>query len=160
MTRKPIANRSKKEGNAIATKKKPAQPKAAHPKRASRPKRAAPAKKSPILGLVEKSLDDDKAQNVVVIDLTGKSSLTDFMVIATGTSTRHVAAMAEHLRERIEAKGFATPPVEGLGQSDWVLIDAGDVVVHLFRAEVRRFYNLEKMWSDAFPESAEERIAL
>lgn len=97
---------------------------------------------------------------MVVIDLIGKSSITDFMVIATGTSTRHVASMAEHLRERVKAKGFATPPVEGLTQCDWVLIDAGDVVVHLFRAEVRRFYNLEKMWSGPLPEQPEERIAL
>lgn len=160
MTKKRIVNRSKKRGSAIATKKKSAPPRATHSKRAARPKRATPPKKSPILGLVQKSLDDDKAQNIVVIDLVGKSSLTDFMVIATGTSTRHVAAMAEHLRDRIKAKGFATPPVEGLSQSDWVLIDAGDVVVHLFRAEVRRFYNLEKMWSGLFPESGEERIAL
>jgi len=99
---------------------------------------------------------------VVVIDLIGKSSLTDYMVIATGTSTRHVAAMAEHLRERIKAKGYPSPPIEGLGQSDWVLIDAGDVVVHIFRPEVRRFYNLEKMWGGPFPEAegGEERLAL
>jgi len=99
---------------------------------------------------------------VAVIDLTGKSSLTDYMVIATGTSTRHVASMAQHLRERIKAKGYAAPPVEGLAQSDWVLIDAGDVVVHLFRPEIRRFYNLEKMWGGPFPEAGgdEERLAL
>lgn len=99
---------------------------------------------------------------MVVIDLIGKSTLTDYMVIATGTSTRHVAAMAQHLRERIKAEKFASPPIEGLAQSDWVLVDAGDVVVHLFRPEVRRFYNLEKMWGGPFPEieDSEERLAL
>jgi ribosome-associated protein len=73
------------------------------------------------------------------------------MLVASGTSMRHISAMAEHLREHIKASGHASPPVEGLHQCDWVLIDAGDVIVHLFRPEVRRFYNLEKMW--AFPEA-------
>ena len=84
------------------------------------------------------------------------------MVIATGTSTRQVAAMAEHLRERIKAGGRSSPSIEGMTQCDWVLIDAGDVVVHLFRPEVRRFYNLEKMWGGHFPEPEEtgERVAL
>ena len=75
------------------------------------------------------------------------------MVIASGTSARHIAAMAEHLRERIKAQGFAPPPIEGLTQCNWVLIDAGDVIVHLFRPEVRRFYNLEKMWAFPAPDS-------
>jgi ribosome-associated protein len=99
---------------------------------------------------------------VVVIDLLGKSSITDYLVIATGTSSRHIASMAENLRQRIKAKDYPPPPVEGLGQSDWVLVDAGDVVVHLFRPEVRRHYNLEKMWGGAFPEPEPEpeRIAL
>lgn len=94
---------------------------------------------------------------MVVLDLAEKSTLTDFMVIASGTSARHVAAMAEHLRERIKAKGYGSPPIEGLAQGDWVLIDAGDVIVHLFRPDVRRFYNLEKLW--AFP-PANSRLAL
>lgn len=90
---------------------------------------------------------------MVVLDLTGKSTLTDYMVIATGTSSRHVAAMAEHLRERLKTRGHPAPPVEGLAQGDWVLIDAGDVIIHLFRPEVRRFYNLEKLWAFPPPES-------
>jgi ribosome-associated protein len=85
--------------------------------------------------------------------MAGKSAIADFMVIATGRSQRHVASMAEHLRERVKAYSGHAVPVEGLTQADWVLVDAGDVVVHLFRPEVRAFYNLEKMWSQALPES-------
>ena len=96
---------------------------------------------------MEKSLDDDKAEDVAVIDLAGKSSLADFMVIASGTSQRQVGAMAGHLREKVKAAGYPGPPVEGLPHCDWVLLDAGDVIVHLFRPEVRAFYDLEKMWS-------------
>lgn len=95
---------------------------------------------------MEKSLDDDKAEDVAVIDLAGKSSLADFMVIASGTSQRQVGAMAEHLRERAKAAGYPGLSVEGLPHCDWVLLDAGDVIVHLFRPEVRAFYDLEKMW--------------
>jgi ribosome-associated protein len=73
------------------------------------------------------------------------------MVIATGTSTRHVATMAEHLRQRLKAAGHAAPRIEGLPHADWVLVDAGDVVVHVFRPEVRSFYNLEKMWGRGLP---------
>ena len=105
-----------------------------------------------LLALVEKSLDDDKADDVVVIDLQGISNIADYMVIATGRSQRHLGAMTEHLRGKIKAKGIITPPPEGLTRCDWVLIDAGDVIVHLFRPEVRAFYNLEKMWSQALPE--------
>jgi len=95
---------------------------------------------------VEISLDEDKAEGIVVIDLAGKSSLTDYMVIASGTSQRHVSAMADHLREQIKESGFSNVSIEGQGQCDWVLVDAGDVIVHLFRPEVREFYNIEKMW--------------
>lgn len=83
----------------------------------------------------------------MVIDLTGKTSLADFMVIANGRSQRHVSAMAEHLLEKLRAAGLRSIPAEGLNDGNWVLIDAGDVVVHLFRPEVRAFYNLEKMWA-------------
>lgn len=106
--------------------------------------------------MVEQSLDDDKGEDVVVIDLAGKSNIADFMVIATGRSSRQVAAMAEHLRDRIKAAGHVRPSVEGLPHADWVLVDAGDVVVHVFRPEVRAFYNLEKMWGLALPEGAGE----
>nr|WP_243415071.1 ribosome silencing factor [Altererythrobacter segetis] len=96
--------------------------------------------------LVLESLDDDQALDVVSIPLEGKSSIADFMVIASGRSTRQVAAIATHLAERLKARGHGSPRIEGLPAADWVLIDAGDVVVHLFRPEVRSFYNLERMW--------------
>ncbi|MCB2051915.1 MAG: ribosome silencing factor [Novosphingobium sp.] len=96
--------------------------------------------------LVLSSLDEDQAQEVVSIPLEGKSSIADFMVIASGRSTRQVAAIAQKLAERIKRAGHPAPRVEGLPAADWVLIDAGDVVVHLFRPEVRSFYNLERMW--------------
>lgn len=107
-----------------------------------------------LLSLIEKSLDDDKAQAVTVIDLDGKSSIADYMVIASGTSSRQVAAMADHLLEKMKQSGVKDATVEGLRQGDWVLIDAGDAIVHLFRPEVRGFYNLEKMWGVALPEPA------
>ena len=96
--------------------------------------------------LVLDSLDDDQALDVVSIPLEGKSSIADFMVIASGRSTRQVAAIATHLAERLKAGGHGSPRIEGLPAADWVLIDAGDIVVHLFRPEVRSFYNLERMW--------------
>jgi len=96
--------------------------------------------------LVLDSLDDDQALDVVSIPLEGRSSIADFMVIASGRSTRQVAAIATHLAERLKAGGHGSPRIEGLPAADWVLIDAGDVVVHLFRPEVRSFYNLERMW--------------
>jgi ribosome-associated protein len=92
-------------------------------------------------------LDDAKAEKIVSIDLKGKSSLGDFMVIATGRSDRHVGAIADQLRKNLKDAGVAGVRVEGLETCDWVLIDAGDILVHVFRAEVRDFYNLEKMWS-------------
>ena len=96
--------------------------------------------------LVLHSLDEDQAQDVVSIPLEGKSSIADYMVIASGRSTRQVAAIATHLAERLKKEGHGSPRIEGLPAADWVLIDAGDVVVHLFRPEVRSFYNLERMW--------------
>ena len=102
--------------------------------------------------LVLRSLDDDKAVDVVSIPLAGKSNIADYMVIASGRSTRQVAAMAEKLSERIKRELGRGVRVEGLTASDWVLIDADDVIVHLFRPEVRSFYNLERMW--AFEDSA------
>lgn len=104
-----------------------------------------------LLDLVETSLDEDKAEDLVVIDLQGKSSMADYMVIATGRSDRHVGAIADHLMRRIKEAGMGRCGAEGLPKGDWVLIDAGDIIVHLFRAEVREFYNLEKMWSMDVP---------
>ncbi|MCK5444956.1 MAG: ribosome silencing factor [Rhodospirillaceae bacterium] len=102
-----------------------------------------------LLKKVETSLEDDKAINAVVIELSGKSDIADYMVVASGTSQRHVASIADHLRENIKKSGVEKVAVEGLNQSDWVLVDCGDVIVHVFRPDVREFYNLEKMWSSA-----------
>jgi len=102
--------------------------------------------------LVLQSLDDDQAQDIVSIPLEGKTAIADHMVIASGRSTRQVAAMAQKLAERIKHGGFGHARIEGLPAADWVLIDAGDVVVHLFRPEIRAHYALEKMWSADFAE--------
>jgi ribosome-associated protein len=99
------------------------------------------------LRIVLARLDDMKAEDSVTIDLAGKSSIADFMVVASGRSNRHVAAVAENVIKELERAHVARVRVEGLRQGDWVLIDAGDVIVHLFRPEVREHYNLEKMWS-------------
>jgi ribosome-associated protein len=97
--------------------------------------------------LVLDSLDDDQAVDTISIPLAGKSSIADHMVIASGRSTRQVASMASKLADRIKGECGRSVRIEGLPTADWVLIDAGDVIVHLFRPEVRSFYNLEKMWS-------------
>ena len=92
-------------------------------------------------------LDDDKAQDVVFIDLKGKSPVADGLIVASGRSQRHVGAMADHLLRALKEAGYGKCRVEGMPSADWVLIDAGDVIVHLFRPEVRSFYNIEKIWS-------------
>ena len=97
--------------------------------------------------LILARLDDDKAQDVVVIDLKGKSPVADALVVASGRSQRHVAAMADHLLRGLKEAGYGRCRVEGLPHADWVLIDTGDVIIHLFRPEVRAFYNIEKIWS-------------
>lgn len=97
--------------------------------------------------LILKSLDDDQALEMVSIPLAGKSTIADHMVIASGRSTRQVASMAQKLAEKIKGEFHRSPRIEGLPAADWVLIDAGDVIVHLFRPEVRSFYNLERMWA-------------
>ncbi len=99
--------------------------------------------------MVETSLDVDKAENIAVIDLSGKTAIADYLVIASGTSQRHVGAMADHIQRRMKGMGLKSVAVEGLKQCDWVLIDAGDLIVHLFRPEVREFYNIEKIWINA-----------
>ena len=100
-----------------------------------------------LLRLVLKSLDDDQAIETVAIPLAGKSTIADYMVISSGRSTRQVASMAIKLAERIKQETGRSPRIEGMPSADWVLIDAGDIVVHLFRPEVRSFYNLERMWA-------------
>lgn len=99
-----------------------------------------------IKSLIEKSLDADKALNIVTIDLKDGSALADYMIIASGTSSRHVNALASKLKENLHKIGVHNIHMEGQNQSDWIVLDAGDVIVHIFRPEVREFYNLEKMW--------------
>ncbi len=102
-------------------------------------------------------LDEDKAEDIVSIDVKGKSSFADCIVVASGRSARHVGALADHLLRALKDAGYGRARVEGLPQCDWVLIDAGDVIVHLFRPEVRAYYNIEKIWS---VESAHTRAAV
>lgn len=101
---------------------------------------------SQIKTLIEQSLDADKAFDIVTIDLNKDAAFADYMIIASGTSSRHISAIAEKLKERLSVRGLKDVRLEGVSQSDWVVVDAGDVVVHLFRPEVREFYNIEKMW--------------
>lgn len=104
--------------------------------------------------MILNSLEDDKAIEPVVIDLAGKTTMADHMVVATGTSQRHLSAMAEKLMERLKAAGRDDVRAEGLGDSAWVLIDAGEVIVHLFRAETRSFYDIERLWQMTPPRPA------
>jgi ribosome-associated protein len=99
------------------------------------------------LKLVLESLDDSKAENVTSINIAGKSALGDYMVVVSGRSNRHVTAIAEHLIDDLKAEGIGQIRVEGLETGDWILIDAGDIIVHVFRPEIREFYNIEKMWA-------------
>ena len=114
---------------------------------------AAPRRDTPahdveeLLALILRSLDDDQAVEIVTIPLSGKTVIADYMVIASGRSTRQVASMAQKIAERIKAETGHLVRIEGLPTADWVLIDADDVIVHLFRPEVRSFYNLERMWA-------------
>jgi ribosome-associated protein len=98
--------------------------------------------------LITTSLDDDKAENVLTIPLLGKSAMADYMVVASGASSRQVAAMAEHLEFKLKREKVDILGLEGLRRADWVLLDANDVIVHIFRPEVREFYGLERMWVD------------
>jgi ribosome-associated protein len=126
--------------------KKPVTKRAAVKKAIAAPAKA-PAEQSDLLKRILVSLDDDKAENIVTIDLEGRSALCDAAVIASGRSSRHVGAMADHLARKLKEGGYGTRPISGQGQGDWVLVDAGDVIVHLFRPEVREYYDLEGMWS-------------
>ncbi|MCP5432333.1 MAG: ribosome silencing factor [Alphaproteobacteria bacterium] len=99
-----------------------------------------------IVSLVMETLDDNKAQDVVEIDLQGKTSIADAMVVASGRSDRHVKSIADHILRRLKEAGHGKLRSEGLAHGDWVLVDAGDVIVHVFRPEVREFYNIERMW--------------
>jgi ribosome-associated protein len=106
-----------------------------------------------LVDIIVTSLDDAKGEDIVTIDLTGKTAIADAMVIASGRSKRHVAAVAEQLIKALKEKGHRDVRVEGLETGEWVLVDAGDVIVHVFQPEIRDFYNLEKMWSAARPDT-------
>lgn len=125
--------------------------------RAKKAIRAAAPKEPTLLSRILTSLDDDKAEDIVTIDLDGRSSLADAIVIANGRSARHVSSIAEHLARRLKEAGYGTRPVDGLQSGDWVLVDAGDVIVHIFRPEVRSYYDLEGMWSVQEPRRAASR---
>ena len=120
----------------------------------SAPKRTAKAKPKGLEAVILARLDEDKAQDVVFIDIKGKSPVADGLVVASGRSARHVVAMADHLLRALKDAGLGKVRIEGLPHGDWVLIDAGDVIVHLFRPEVRSFYNIEKIWSVEPPKAA------
>lgn len=112
---------------------------------------AAPAVSTrPLIDVILECLDDAKAEDIIAVDLSGKSSLADHMVVASGRSQRHVGAVADQLINALREAGHGKPRVEGLPHCDWVLVDAGDVIVHVFRPEVREFYNIEKMWQADF----------
>ena len=138
-------NLSRRQSSAVRTSKK----KAATAR--------SPEPTESLLSRILKSLDDDKAEDIVTIDLEGRSSLADAIVIACGRSARHVSAIAEHLARRLKEAGYGTRPVDGTAQGDWALVDAGDVIVHVFRPEVREYYDLEGMWSVEEPSRAAAR---
>jgi ribosome-associated protein len=119
----------------------------------ARKPQAVPTRPSPeeVLNTVLARLEDQKATEITRINLKGKTTIADYMVVTCGRSHRHVGAIAENVVEALEKRGISNVRVEGLPHCDWVLIDASDVIVHVFRPEVREFYNLEKMWARARP---------
>lgn len=117
---------------------------------ATKAKKPQIAKINQMKDAVLSSLEDSKAEDIVAIDITGKTSISDFMIVASGRSHRHVGAVANQLAQTLKDLGNGPPRIEGMPHCDWVLVDAGDVIVHIFRPEVREFYNIEKMWSADF----------
>ena len=159
---KPTAKKSAVKSKAAAKSKTITKPKAGAKKPATKAvgaKSIAPTASRPIdqwsrnlLKMVEKSLDADKAEDIVTIDLSGKSAIADYMVIATGRNTRQLAAMAHHIAEKLAKAGAKPIGIEGISQGDWVLVDGNDIIIHLFRPDVRKLYSLEKMWGIDQPE--------
>jgi len=119
-------------------------------KKAAKPRVVARKQEPALLSLILKQLDDDKAEDTMAIDVLGRTSIADYMVVTSGRSNRHVASIAEHLTDTLSKAGHK-PRLEGLPAADWVLIDAGDIIVHVFRPEVREFYSLERMWQPRTP---------
>jgi ribosome-associated protein len=150
--KKPAAKKAGKVAKKPSAKKPPAKKKTvSKPKKPAAKKKAAPlpvkaALQTDLLKRILVSLDDDKAENIVTVNLDGRSALADAAVIASGRSSRHVAAIADHLARRLKEGGYGTRPISGAATGDWVLVDAGDVIVHVFRPEVRDYYDLEGMW--------------
>jgi ribosome-associated protein len=114
-----------------------------------------PTPEPKMIDVVLQSLEDAKAEQTVAIDIAGKSSLADHMVVTSGRSNRHVSAVADQVIKALRENGFSKPRIEGLPHADWVLVDGGDVIVHIFRPEVRDFYNIEKMWQADFAADAQ-----
>src|SRR4051794_10593443 len=123
---------------------------AASPRKRTQAPVPEPVSEPNMIDIVLHSLEDAKAEDIVAIDIAGKSSLADHMVVTSGRSNRHVSAVADQVVKALREAGFGKPRVEGLPHADWVLVDAGDVIVHIFRPEVREFYNIEKMWAVDF----------
>lgn len=117
---------------------------------AKKPSKPALKKVPELQDFIRDTLDGDKAVDIVTLPLKGKTEIADYMIIASGTSSRHVASMAQKLRDRLSSEHKIKARVEGLENGDWAIIDAGDVMVHLFRPEVRSFYDLEKLWGSDF----------
>lgn len=124
------------------------------PKTASNDASPKAAPQPPLLDLILATLEDAKAEDTLAIDVTGKSSLSDHMVVTSGRSNRHVSAIADQLVKAMRENGYNKPRIEGLPTADWVLVDAEDVIIHVFRPEVREFYNIEKMWAADFSADA------
>ena len=127
---------------------------AAAPKKAAPAAQPTPSTGPKMIDVVLQSLEDAKAEQTVSIDIAGKSSLADHMVVTSGRSNRHVSAVADQVQRALRDNGFDKPRIEGLPHADWVLVDGGDVIVHIFRPEVREFYNIEKMWQADFAADA------
>ncbi|MGC8525327.1 MAG: ribosome silencing factor, partial [Acidibrevibacterium sp.] len=136
---------AKGKATGSATQAKPAAAGKPAPRRAPRPRRAD-IDLDRLSALITASLEDDKAEDIVTLDLAGRAAFAERMIIATGLADRQIEAMAAHLAEKLRAAGLKRVPVEGAGGADWVLLDAGDIIVHLFKPDARRLYNLEKMW--------------
>ncbi len=160
IAKKPVAKKVVAAPGAAVKQTKTAERKA---KRAAKVLATAPVKKPrvakpaapvwpPVITAVLKQLDDAKAEQVIAMDLSGKSTIADTMVVASGRSGRHVNAIADQVVDELAKHGFKNIRIEGIPQCDWVLVDAGDVIIHVFRPEVRSFYNLEKLWAANVPE--------